>query len=431
MDPLFVRGFKPDYILTDRKHNGRQHGAAEPKNYNGDRTPFPTLRDLLAIAFRHQRLIVFSFLGILLGAILAAVLQPHRYEAGMKILVKRERVDPVVTSEASAQSQFALAVTEEEINSEVELLKSRDLLEKVVLACELINIKTKPWSRVRAVITGHTGDRTPERDAGIAIAVGALEKALTVEVVKKTNLIGANYESSDPELAARVLTTLTNFYLEKHLAVHRPPGAFDFFQQQTRESRKQLADAEARLVDFTHGAKVVSPKLEKEAALQKLAEFDATLNQTQAAIAETQQRIGILQEQAATIPTRMVTAVRNIDDAALLSQLRSNLLTLELKHTELLGKFEPGYRPVQEVEAQIAQTRAALDVAEKSQLHEETTDQDSTHELVRQELAKAKADLAGLQARAEATAVTVRSYRENARSLEQKEIVQTDLISDR
>ena len=67
-------------------------------------------------------------------------------------------------------------------------------------------------------------------------------------------------------------------------------------------------------------------------------------------------------------------------------------------------------------------------MAEKSQLHEETTDRDPTHEWVREELAKAKADLAGLQARAQATALTVRSYRENARSLEQKEVVQDDLI---
>ena len=109
-------------------------------------------------------------------------------------------------------------------------------------------------------------------------------------------------------------------------------------------------------------------------------------------------------------------------------RLRSNLLTLEVKRTELLEKFEPTYRPVQDVEAEIAQTRTALAEAEKSQLHEETTDRDPTYEWNREELAKAKADLAGLQARAEATALTVQSYRENARSLEQKEVAQDDLI---
>jgi len=124
----------------------------------------------------------------------------------------------------------------------------------------------------------------------------------------------------------------------------------------------------------------------------------------------------------------MVTQVRNFDDATLLSQLRSSLLTLELKRTELLGKFEPAYRPVQEIEAQIAQTREALAAAEKSQLHEETTDRDPTHEWAREELARAKSDLAGLQARADATAQTIRSYRVHAGTLEQQEVVQDDLI---
>jgi uncharacterized protein involved in exopolysaccharide biosynthesis len=388
-----------------------------------------TLRDLLAIAFRHRRLVVISFLGILSGSILVAAFQPNRYSAGMKILVKRERVDPVVTAEASALPQFALAVTEEQMNSEVELLKSRDLLEKVVLACELQRPSDSAWSKVVAAVNSRMKDMSPEeKDTRIPTAVRMLEKTLTIEVLRKTNLIAVHYESPDPRLAAQVLTELSNLYLEKHLEVHRPPGAFDFFQQQTKEYRKGLTDAEERLVDFTHGGAAISAKLEKEVALQKVAEFDATLRQTQAAIAETQQRIHALQEQMVSIPARMVTQVRNADDAMLLSQLRANLLTLELKRTELLGKFEPSYRPVQEIETQIAQTRAALAVAEKSQLHEETTDRDPTHEWTREELAKAKADLAGLQARAQATALTVQSYRVNARLLERNEVVQDDLI---
>jgi len=397
-------------------------------NQNDTTADSPTLRDLLTIVFRHRRLVVISFLGILSGAILAAVLQPNRYAAGMKILVNRERVDPVVTAEASALPQFALAVTEEEMNSEVELLKSRDLLEKVVLACDLQHQSDSAWPKLLAAVSVHRKSMTPEKDTRIPKAVRTLEKALTIEVLKKTNLIAVHYESPDPRLAAQVLTELSNLYLEKHLEMHRPPGAFDFFQQQTREYRKGLTDAEERLVDFTHGGAAVSAKLEKEVALQKVAEFDATLRQTQASIAETQQRIHALQEQMVSIPARMVTQVRNADDAMLLSQLRANLLILELKRTELLGKFEPGYRPVQEIETQIAQTRAALAVAEKSQLHEETSDRDPTHEWAREELAKAKADLSGLQARAQATALTVQSYRANARSLGRNEVVQDDLI---
>jgi uncharacterized protein involved in exopolysaccharide biosynthesis len=373
---------------------------------------------------------LLSFGGILLGAVLVAVLQPNRYQAEMKLLVKRERLDPVVTPDASAQPQSAVEVTEEEVNSEVELLKSRDLLENVVRECGLQHPINSAFSKVFGAIVRTVGrhDNPGVQSLQIAEAVRTLEKKLSVEVLKKTNLIAVNYESPDPDLASRVLSTLASLYSQKHLAVHRTAGALDFFQHEEEDYRKELADAEARLVDFGRDSTTVSPQLEKEAALQKLADFDATLKQTRAAIAETQQRMHVLEQQASSIPHRMVTQIHNGDNAVLLSQLRSNLLTLELKRTELLQKFEPGYRPVKEIDAQIAQARDALAAAEQSRLHDETTDRDPTYEAVREELAKGRADLAGLQARAEATARFVHSYEENYRSLESKEIAHNDLV---
>jgi len=406
--------------------NGNGNGSGNG-NSEGYRLRSLTMRDLMAIAFRRRRLILLSFFGILSGAILVAVLQPGRYEAVMKILVKPGRLDTIATPDATLQ-QFAPGVTEEDLNTEVELLKSRDLLTKVVLACDLQHRNTSLWSRVLVAVTKYTARQTSEEDPETAIALATLDKNLEIEPVKKSNVIALKYESRDPELAGRVLNTLANFYLEKSAAVHRQPEAFGFFQQQTQQYRQQLADAEAHLVNFTQGQSVVAAQLEKEVTLQKLAEFDSTLKQTQVAISETEQRMHTLEEQAGSMPSRIITQVRSADDALVLSQLRSNLLTLELKRTELLQKFDATYRPVQEVDVQIGQTRTALEAAEKSHLRDETTDRDPAFEWVRGELARAKSELAGLQARAQATALTVQSYRQRAQSLEQKQMAQDDLI---
>jgi uncharacterized protein involved in exopolysaccharide biosynthesis len=380
-----------------------------------------SIRDFVAVVFRHKKLIALSFVGVFFGATIVALLQPSRYQARMKILVKSERIDPVVSPQASNILPMAAAVTEEDLNSEVELLKSKDLLEKVVLACGL---ERKTGSTLPKALEKQ---ESPDNAIAIERAVRALDKRLRVEVIKKTNLIGVDYESTDPGLAARVLSTLGDLYLEKHVAVHRTPGTVDFFQQETERYRTGLADAEAQLVDFTHGG-TVSARQEKEAVLQRLSDFEAAQWQTQQAINETQQRIKTLEAQAASTPPRMVTMTRNTDDAILLSGLRSTLLNLELKRTELLEKFEPGYRLVREVDAEIAQTRATLAAAEQSKLRDETTDQNPTYAWVRSELAKAKTDLAGLQGKAAEDARTVSQYRENARILGQKEIVQEDLL---
>ena len=100
----------------------------------------PTLRDIATPIFRHRRLVFVTFLGFVLGTILAIVLLPKDYQAKMKILVKRERVDAAVSPGRDAVLANPGDVTEEELNSEVELLNSRDLLEKVVVSCNLEQI---------------------------------------------------------------------------------------------------------------------------------------------------------------------------------------------------------------------------------------------------------------------------------------------------
>ncbi|HKC70413.1 MAG TPA: hypothetical protein VKB60_02265, partial [Terriglobales bacterium] len=150
--------------------------------------------------------------------------------------------------------------------------------------------------------------------------------------------------------------------------------------------------------------------------------------QTQAAMAETERRISTLQQQIASIPPRMVTQQRTADNPQLLQQMKSTLLTLELKRTELLTKFDPNYRPVQEVEKQIRETRAAIEGERTAPLRDETTDRDPTHEWARSELAKAQAELSGLQARATADQAALARYRDGARSLQEASIVQQDLV---
>jgi uncharacterized protein involved in exopolysaccharide biosynthesis len=389
----------------------------------------PSLRDFLVVAFRHRRLIVRSFLGILLGVFLSALFLPKSYEAQMKILVKRERLDPMVTSDRNPLPRMPSGVTEEELRSEVELLKSRDLLEKVIIACDL-HLQDDDSLLASLFPTSWANEASPKSAVNNAVpqAVRRLEKKLKVAPMKKTNLIEVTYGSSDPQMAARVLTTLADVYLEKHLAVHRPPGASDFFKQQTERYEKKLAAAEGRVDEFNRSEGVILGEFQKEITLEKLIEFDGTLRETQAAIAEARKRIQALGSQAESTPSRHTTQVRTSDNPQLLGELRSTLLTLELERADLLAKFDPTYRPVQVVEEKIAQTRAAIAAAEKARLREETTDRNPAFDWVLAELPKAKTELAGLQARGAAIAQIIRTYDSKTLRLDQKGRVQRDLM---
>lgn len=385
---------------------------------NGSQTLSHTLRDLVAVVFRHKRVMILCFLGIFVGALMSALVLPASYRAETKILVKKERVDPVVSPQQTAPMIVKDAISEEELNSEVELMGSEDVLRKVVQECGLD--QKKSW--LSRLGFGQSDDTR------LAKAARRLKSDLNIEAVKKSNLISVSYESQNAQLAAKVLDTLNAAYIQKHLEVHHPSGQAQFFEQETDRYRTALADTETALKDFDTTQGGVAPQASRDLVLQKLADFNGDLHTTQAQIKETETRIANLEHQQGSTSARLTTQMKKGDDPQVLQQLKGTLVTLELKRTELLTKFQPTYPLVVEVDKEIADTKATLAKEESTPLHEETTDQNPTYGWINSELAKAKADLAGLQAREVATSAIVSQYENTAKQLDEKGITQQDLL---
>lgn len=391
-----------------------------------------TLRDIAAPVFRQRRLAALLFCGIFLGAILSGLLLPKNYQAEMKIFVNRERVDPVVTSDQESPVGVATlpAVTEEDLNSEVELLKSRDLLERVVLATGLEAQSKSRWQRVEERGADYLRGSRPDDATRLARAVQTLDNRLVIEPLKKTTMIRVAYSSNDPREAARVLQTLGTLYQEKHAAVHRPAGTFGFFEQEAARYRGELAANESRLMRFDKTEGLVDAAEQKQLVLQQLSSFEAEWEQAQAGSYAAKMRAVALQHEEEQTPDRQTIQVQTIDNAQLLSSLESTLLSLELKHSEMLVKYSPAYPPVQEVERQLAATRQAIAAAEKSPVQQVTSARIPAQDWMATELAKARTDRAELDAEASAKARVVRHYQTVAHQLDVQGAAQEDLIRD-
>lgn len=341
------------------------------------------------------------------------------YRAHLRVLVRRGRSDPPAAAQANAPADFSrVEVTEEELNSEVELLKDDDVLRRVARETDLGAHDWLRWIRPHE-----------EEAARVERAAKKLGNKLSVEALKKTNLIAVSYDSADPQLAARVVRSLAGAYMEKHMEVHRPGGELRFFDRQTGESRRQLEDAEEQLKDFTGKHDVVMAAQQRDLLLNKMNDLDASYKQTEVSISETDERIQELRSQMAKLPERTTTQVKTADNPELLRALKASLLDLELKKTQLLTKFEPSHRLVQEVEQQIVQAKAAINGEKSDPVRDETTDQSTNYEWAKAELQKAEVAMKGLLARETATGAHLAEYRAQARQLGEDAITQDDLTS--
>lgn len=379
----------------------------------------PTMRELAMVMFRQGKLfVIVSSLVFALSIVFAFA--GASYKAHMRVLVRRGRSDPPATPQPNAPPDFSrVEVSEEELNSEVELLKDDDVLRSVVVSS---NLQAHDWLRW---LRPHE-----EQAARIERAAKKLSNRLDVEAVKKTNIIAVSYDASDPALAAHVLQSLARIYLEKHMQVHRPGGQLHFFDEQTAESRRQLEESEKKLTDFTGIHKVVMAGQERDMALQRMNDIEASVKSTQLETSETERRIRELKAQLMVLPERSVTQARTADNPELLRALKANLLDLELKRIQLLTKFEPGHRLVLEVDEQIAQAKAAIANEKSNPIRDETTDQSVNYEWAKAELQKAEVEAKGLLARQQTAIMQLAEYRTLARQLGQAAIVQDDLINN-
>ena len=375
------------------------------------------MRDLLAVLFRQPRLVFISFFLVFLAIVIFGVVAPT-YESEMKVLLRRGRVDPAVTPVGSQAEFERQGITEEEVNSEVELLQDSEILRTVIQNAGLISEgHSWLWSLV--------GD-SPERQ--LARAVRRTQKRLDVQAVRKAALITVTYDSSDADRGQKVLRALQDAYLERHHQVHRPSGEFNFFDQQVTQSRHALEATELQLMEFSRDQGVVSAAQERDMALQRLNEADADDRQTQVAIVENLERMGALQTKMNTLPERTLTQIRNSDNPQLLEKMKSRLLELELKRTELLTQFEPSYRLVQEVDEEIAQTKTTIAGEEQAPVRDQASDLEPNHEWAKSELVKAEVQAVALAAHARAESSLLVHYRDAAHQLSDRATEQEFLL---
>lgn len=406
------------------------------------------VHDLAGMLNRQRRVAAIACGVVFLLAIVYGLLLSDRYEAQMEILVDQSqlrRAEPVLTGDANAQPIVNQqgSSSDEALNSEIALLRSQDVLRQVVIDCGLNKQpglwygavdgvwSAAAWLHMQGALRGLSAVlpmlRQPTQAELTDKAVSRLAGKLRIEIIKLSDVIAVSYRSSSPQQAARVLDSLGNVYLSEHALAHRPPGELEFFARQTAQASAALEQAEQNLVNFTEAGGVADGATQLQDALKRMSDTRAAQDQVQAEIAGTRQQIASLESQSTRIPSRQTTVLKSSDNGVLIQQLKSSLLDLQLKRTQLLTQYQPTYPLVVEVNKQIAQAQAALAEAQKSQIEERTTDLDPEFEMVSENLTQARVSLAGLQARAATLAAEYNADNLQIRELNKQGMEQQDL----
>jgi uncharacterized protein involved in exopolysaccharide biosynthesis len=311
--------------------------------------------------FRKRRLCFSVALTVLAATALVTFLTPKQYSSEMKFLVQNARESVVVTPEQTSPRNIANNVTEEQVNSELEILHSHDVLDPVA---------DPEW------ISPLAGQLTPRTVRSHEKRLSSLEKRFGTEIVRKTNIINVSLLADTPEKAQEQLARLSEAYLAERRRLQRPKGASEFFTAEAERNRKAWDEASRKLVDFQQEHQLLSlPDSEQELEgritedQDHLFAADATLHELDAQLSEASRRMH-------DMPERLTTQEKSSQNQQSVEKLSTLAVELENRRTALLTKFNANDRSVRELDQQIATTKAALNDAVTMRSHEEITDVD-------------------------------------------------------
>jgi uncharacterized protein involved in exopolysaccharide biosynthesis len=354
-------------------------------------------RRILYVLFKHKQLISVIFLALSVPAFLHLLFKPTQYVAISKVLIKPSREFLNVTPTGSRQESVSMLPSPEVINTEVQIIKSQQLAERLakdVPFPDRANGTTPP------VLTEADIKQDGRRMRGYLVA----------SPVKNSNLIDISVTGVFPqEWIAQAANRAAELYLEEHLKVHKTPGVEEFYSEQEKKLRLELASAEDALKEFQHREKIIDATQEINADLGALALFDKNLKETDSLIRETEQRISMLddqlKQQKATIQSNT-----NITVNPVYSQMQSKLTQLEIERDSLMQRYTAEDRLVKDKQKEIDELKKALEKVKPTSVGSESISLNDVHRRILNELLGARVQARALNEKKAALTKQVEAY---------------------
>jgi uncharacterized protein involved in exopolysaccharide biosynthesis len=325
-----------------------------------------TLRDLTLPLIRRKRVWMLTFLCVFAVAALIGLLRRQTYESHMSILISRE----------------APTLTDQEVTSEAESLKSHEFLERVVLSNGLQNGQD---SRLLSFLLPRQTETVR-----VAHAVLQLDRQIQIHTRSSAHLIDVTYRSMDPAQAYAVLNSLGNLYLAQH-ALGPAPVSSSATAPQSQDYDAAMEDAESGLREFqrtqdrSETGRNLARQLTAAAAQSRIIEH---------AIAADEQKIRTDQQQMKVNPVQPAPQRDNESTNQLLQNLGARLQAAETKRAQFLQKYAPNYALVQDADKEVAEAKAAIAAIHSSSQGKQTPAHPPDLAYMRERLAQDQADLA-------------------------------------
>ena len=329
------------------------------------------LRDYWLTIRKHSRLILAVSAGVVVLTTLIVFVMTPVYTSECTLLIERNApqaldIRQLLSDPVLAQDDYDYYKTQYQIlgsrNIGAEVVKGLNLQKHPVFLGQMPGegFVASLWSSVSGSVS-EMFSKSPNLQVGSINGVPAkvieiYRRKLEIAPVRGTRLVKVGFTTRDRELSAQIANAHARAYIRQGLELHSSINqeAQEFLESKLVELKERVEKSEAALNAYRREKGIISLTDKENIIVERLDELnkDVTAAEAERIATEAQEQL-IRKRDYGSLP-----AVIGND---LIQKLKEQLAGLEGEEAKVAAKFKAGFPALDQVHAQVAQTRVRLE----------------------------------------------------------------------
>jgi capsular exopolysaccharide synthesis family protein len=370
-------------IPRDRKAGESLAVIPAPSVLPWDQMPRePHLLDYFIILRKHQWLVLTFLLTVVTVVTIASFKMKPVYEAAARVEVDREAQNMLPFQDPNSYGEYV--DMENYIETQSKILQSETLALQTIKALDLG--RYPEFGGAANSLAWTHGAGAARRPA----ILGAFLGRLVVKRVPNSRLIEVQFEAQDPQLAAQVVNTHLQSYIEQNFRskYDATTQASNWLSGELEELRIKVEKSEDARIAYERQNQIWQIDEKQDITTQKLADLSKAVTEAQTMMAEKE----ALYRMAASGNVDALPAAR---ENGVIQDLLKHKTELDENYADATHQYGPNYPKVQRLAAQQTEVEQDLEKARKTVIESVQQEFDTAHQrvvLLQEALDKQKAE---------------------------------------
>ncbi|OGF65051.1 MAG: hypothetical protein A2Y62_16615 [Candidatus Fischerbacteria bacterium RBG_13_37_8] len=236
----------------------------------------PELKDYLYVILKRKEVVAVTLIIIFLVSLIYSLLQVPVYRSSAVIEIKPEKIQ--IVDDLSGQTYYQTSL-ETLLNTQVRILKSRDLAKRVIyntnISAEKKELLPSQQNNKKKNLPTNKEQNKNEPINLESFLLGSLE----VNLIRGTRLIEVSFITADAKFSSKLANSwVENFInMSANLETLTSRNTSQFIAQQIGKIQNEIADKEARLRGLAQNSEIVIMDEKLNIAMKNLSQLNTSL----------------------------------------------------------------------------------------------------------------------------------------------------------